>query len=47
MPTSVSIFAFMEGRWRMSAYVGSNTEHLIEDVVADAKASLNPGSPST
>jgi len=32
---------FLEGRWRMDAYVATNTEHLLEDIVADAQASLD------
>ena len=32
---------FLEGRWRMGAYVGTNTEALIEQIVAEAQAALN------
>jgi hypothetical protein len=31
---------FLEGRWRMGAYVGTNTEHLLERILADAEAAL-------
>ncbi len=34
---------FLEGRWRMGAYVGSNTEDLVEQVLADAEAVLREG----
>ena len=31
---------FLEGRWRMEAYVGTNTEEIEEQIVKDAMASL-------
>jgi hypothetical protein len=31
---------FLEGRWRMGAYIGTNTEHLIEQIIADAQTAL-------
>lgn len=31
---------FLEGRWRMGAYVGTNTEDLIEQIIADAELTL-------
>ena len=31
---------FLEGRWRMGAYVGTNTEELEEQIVREAMASL-------
>ena len=31
---------FLEGRWRMDAYVGSNTEHLVEAIIAEAQEAL-------
>jgi len=34
---------FLEGRWRMGAYVGTNTEDLVEQIVADAEAVLREG----
>jgi hypothetical protein len=34
---------FLEGRWRMGAYVGTNTEDLIEQIVADAEVALRKG----
>ena len=39
---------FLEGRWRMGAYVGTNTEHLLEQIVADAETALrsNRSSPA-
>lgn len=33
---------FLEGRWRMEAYVGTNTEELIEQIVAEAEQRLQP-----
>jgi hypothetical protein len=32
---------FLEGRWRMDAYVGSDTEALEQQIVKDALASLS------
>ena len=34
---------FLEGRWSMGAYVGTNTEHLIEEIVTEAKAGFDGG----
>ena len=34
---------FLEGRWRMGAYIGSDTEDLVEQIVADAEAALRDG----
>lgn len=34
---------FLEGRWRMGAYVGTNTENLVEQIVADAEVALREG----
>jgi len=31
---------FLEGRWRMDAYISTNTEHLVEEIVTDAQAAL-------
>jgi len=31
---------YLEGRWRMDAYIGTNTEDLIEDIICEAKAAL-------
>ena len=31
---------FLDGRWRMEAYVGTNTEQMEEQIVKDAMASL-------
>jgi hypothetical protein len=31
---------FLEGRWRMGAYVGTNTEELLEQIIAEAEATL-------
>lgn len=31
---------FLEGRWRMGAYIGTNTEGLIEQIVAEAETAL-------
>jgi len=31
---------FLEARWRMDAYVGTNTEDIVEQIVADARHSL-------
>jgi hypothetical protein len=33
---------FLESRWRMKAYVGSNTEDLVDEIVADARGLLSP-----
>jgi hypothetical protein len=30
---------FLEGRWRMDAYIGTNTEALVEEIVREACAS--------
>jgi hypothetical protein len=38
---------FLDGRWRMGAYVGTNTESLIEQIIAEAQAPLSSGNPST
>lgn len=32
---------YLDGRWRMEAYVGTNTEELEEQIVAEAQASLS------
>lgn len=32
---------YLDGRWRMEAYVGTNTEELEERIVAEAQASLS------
>lgn len=31
---------YLDGRWRMEAYVGTDTEGLEEQIVAEARASL-------
>lgn len=31
---------FLDGRWRMEAYVGTNTEQIEEQILKDAMASL-------
>ena len=31
---------FLDGRWRMEAYVGTGTEEMEEQIVKDAMASL-------
>jgi hypothetical protein len=31
---------FLEGRWRMDAYIGTNTEDLVEEIVAQAQSSV-------
>ena len=31
---------FLDGRWRMEAYVGTNTEEMEEQIVKEAMASL-------
>jgi hypothetical protein len=31
---------FLEARWRMDAYIGSNTEHLVEQIISAAAAAL-------
>ena len=31
---------FLDGRWRMDAYVGTNTEKLEQQIVTEARASL-------
>jgi hypothetical protein len=36
---------FLEGRWRMGAYVGTNTEDLLEQIVAEAEAALRERTP--
>jgi hypothetical protein len=33
---------FLHGRWRMNAYVSTNTEYLIEQIIEEARASLPP-----
>jgi hypothetical protein len=33
---------FLDGRWRMDAYVGTNTEELEEQIVREAMAALTP-----
>jgi len=38
---------FLEGRWRMNAYVGTNTEPLVEQIVAAAQESLALGAHPT
>lgn len=35
---------FLEGRWRMDAYVGANTEGLVEQIIAEAETALREGS---
>lgn len=32
---------FLEGRWRMDAYIGTNTEDLIEQIASEAEATLS------
>jgi hypothetical protein len=32
---------FLEGRWRMDAYIGTNTEELIEQIVREAQESVS------
>ncbi len=34
---------FLEGRWRMGAYVGTNTEGLVEQIIAEAEIALRKG----
>lgn len=34
---------FLEGRWRMDAYIGTNTEDLIDQIVAEAQAAVARG----
>lgn len=34
---------FLEGRWRIRAYIGTNTEDLIEQIIADAEVALREG----
>jgi len=31
---------FLEARWRMDAYIGTNTEHLVEQIISAAAAAL-------
>ena len=31
---------FLEGRWRMDAYIGTNTEQLMEEIMREAEAVL-------
>lgn len=31
---------FLEGRWRMGAYIGTNTEDLIEQIITEAEIAL-------
>ena len=31
---------FLEARWRMDAYIGTNTEHLVERIISAAAATL-------
>lgn len=38
---------FLEGQWRMNAYVGTNTEDLEQQIVRDAEAELRSGAPRT
>ena len=32
---------FLEGRWRMDAYIGTNTEDIVEQIVAEAENSIS------
>ena len=34
---------FLEGRWRMGAYVGTNTEELVEQIIGEAETALRAG----
>jgi hypothetical protein len=34
---------FLEGRWRMDAYIGSNVEELVDEIVAEAEAAVSGG----
>lgn len=37
---------FLTGEWRMSAYVGTNTEELLEQIVRQAEAELRSSIPN-
>ncbi len=38
---------FMQARWRMDAYVETNTEHLVEEIVDEARAALGRGTAAS
>lgn len=36
---------YLEGEWRMNAYIGTNTEDLLEQIVREAEADVRSSSP--